>query len=209
MKNFDDLEKNDGRFTFEQVVEKVGIEVPAGQLLPGRIYSLVVESPVLDLNEETISQINFGRDYYDLAPIGLNLYTNNFKEISLFLNFKVIPPNVLNKLLEAHRYFCGKNGLANLYDSNKNLIDLKKRNNLDQRLYFTPSKILSDMLGLESLNYAINKYDNELIKSRRLIDWDDIGMLVNLAKSTTGIFPQPANLQRIYENFLQSSINKF
>ena len=206
MKSFADLEKNNGRFSYSEIAAS-GIPQTRGQYLPGRIYSLKIQSPIPNLNEETVPLINGGRQYYDLNPVGLNLFTENFKEVSVFINFKVIPPNILSKLLEGFYYFASKNGLQNLYRDGK-LIDLKERSLIDQRFYLMPPSILVQILGLQSLSYAINKYNNDQIIEATLIDWDQFGMLVNPKVSTTGLFPEPFNIATVYEDFVQNSINQ-
>lgn len=207
MKSFAELEKNNGRFSYEELASELGIAQTRGQYLPGRIYSLNIQSPAANLDEETVNLLTNGKGYYDLNPIGLSLFTDNFKEITVFLNFRVIPPNILSKILEGYYYFAGKNGLANLFKDGK-LIDIKERSLMDQRFYFIPPSIIVQLLGLASLNYAINKYNNDQIISARLIDWDQLGMLVNPKVSARGIFPEPANIARVYEDFVQNSINQ-
>lgn len=210
MKSFADLEKNNGRVSFDELFAdpKIGISQNRGQYLPGRIYSLQIRSPAANLNEEKVMELNNGRKYYDLNPVGLSLFTENFKEVSVFINFKVIPPNILAKLLEGYYYFASKNGMANLYREGK-LIDIKERTLLDQRFYFTPASILVQLVGLASLNYAINKYNNDQIIEAKMIDWDKFGMLVNPKASISGLHPQPINIDSVYEDFIKNSINKF
>lgn len=206
MKSFADLEKNNGRFSFSEIAAN-GIPQTRGQYLPGRIYSLKIQSPVANLNEEAVMTLNNGRRYYDLNPVGLSLFTENFKEISVFINFKVIPSNILNKILEGYYYFASKNGMANLFREGK-LIDIKERSLLDQRFYLVPPALLTQIMGLASLNYAINKYNNDQIIEARLIDWDQFGMLVNPRISTLGLYPEPINIASVYEDFVENSINQ-
>jgi hypothetical protein len=206
VKSFSDLEKNNGRFSYSEVAAK-GISQTRGQYLPGRIYSLRIQSPVANLTEDVVYELSGGRNYYDLNPFGLSLFTENFKEVSVFINFKVIPPNILSKLLEAYYYFASKNGLQNLYREGK-LIDLKERSLLDQRFYLMPPSILVQILGLQSLGYAINKYNNDQIIEATLIDWDQFGMMVNPRVSTQGLYPEPVNIAAVYEDFVENSINQ-
>ena len=207
MKSFAELEKNNGQYAYEQITEMVGVSQSRGQYLPGRIYSLAIQSPFANLREEEVALLNNGRQYYDINPVGLNLYTENFKEVTVFLNFRVIPPNVLAKLLEGYYYFSSRNGMQKLFKEGK-LIDLKERSLLDQPFYFIPPSILTKLLGLANLNYAINKYNNDQIISAKLIDWDHFGMLVNPKVSTRGLYPDPINIASIYEDFVQNSINQ-
>jgi hypothetical protein len=207
LKSFAELEKNNGRFTYEQLSEKVGIPQNRNQYLPGRIYHLAIQSQFANLTEDVVNTITGGKGYYDLNPIGICLFTENFKETTVFLNFKAVPPTVLSKLLEAYYYFSSKNGLQKLFKDGK-LIDPKERVLLDQPFYFIPPSILVEMLGLESLSYAINKYDNDQIVSARLIDWDQFGMLVNPITSTRGLYPEPVNIAKVYEDFIQNSLKQ-
>ena len=207
MKNFNELEKNNGQYSFSEVSEKLGLVQTRDKYIPGRFYSLKIKSPVPDLTDEIVPLLNFGRPYYDLNPIGLSLFNENFKKVTVFLNLKVIPPNILSKLLEAYYYFSKQNGLSNLFQNGK-LIDLNERRLLDQKFYFLPSTILSQVLGLKNINYAINKYNNDSILEAKLIDWDNYGMLVNPRLSTNGLFPNPINMSNIFEDFIQNSVKQ-
>lgn len=204
MKSFTELEKNNGRFTYDQVSSQYGIPINRTKYLPGRIYSLTVKSPLADLREEYIPEVNNGKNYYDLNPIGLSFFTENFKEISIFLDFKVIPPTILSKILEAYYFFSVKNGLSSFY-KNGNLIPLNERQLLDQRLYFITPSILSELCRASNFNYAINKYNNDQIIEARLIDWDNLGMLIQPKLSVKGLFPETINLVKVFEDFIDSS----
>jgi hypothetical protein len=65
---------------------------------------------------------------------------------------------------------------------------------------------LSQIVGADNLNYAINKYRIDEIAEARLIDWDQFGMLVNPKISTRGIFPDPINMERVFTDFIENSI---
>ena len=206
LKAFSQLEKNNGESNLIQVAAELGKTPNLILPLPGRIYSLRIKSPLPDLNEETVPLINFNRQYYDLNPVGLCLYNENFRQVCLFLNFKVIPPQILRKLLEAYYELSKQNGLTSLYNQQGELISLEKRQLLDKRFYFLTSTILSNLLGLKSLNYAINKYDTSLIEGIKLIDWDNYGKLVNAKITDIGFYPKPFNVNDMFNAFIESSI---
>jgi hypothetical protein len=122
------------------------------------------------------------------------------------LNLKVIPAVVCNKLLEAYWRFSMLNGLANLFDKEHKLIPLEMRRLIDQRFYLITPTALSTILGVDNLNYAINKYDMDYVLDAKLIDWDKFGMLVNPQFSTDGLYPDPINIMAVFEDFLTKSI---
>ena len=205
MKKFDDIPKNNGNYTFRQVGESFGISQNRSQFLPGRFYYFNIESPLPELDEYSISKLNDGKPYYDLAPCGLVLFHENFKETVLILNLKVIPQQVSQKILEAYYYFSSQNGLSDLFKDDK-LISLNERKLIDKRFYLITTTILSQMLGANSLTYAINKYNIDQIREAKLIDWDNFGMLVRPKFSSFGLFPENLNIEKVFENFIQKSL---
>jgi hypothetical protein len=40
----------------------------------------------------------------------------------------------------------------------------------------------------------------------RLIDWDNFGMLVNPTLSVDGLYPDPINLAKVFEDFLTNTL---
>ena len=188
------------------MAEDSGIPISKDRFLPGRFYSLEVTPEVPELTPEVVSTITNGKPYYDLNPIGLVLFNENWKQTVLILNLKVIPVGVSYKLLHAYYEFSRKNGLENLYLNDK-LISLEERLDLNQRFYHITTTILSNMLGIKNLNYAINKYSMESISNIKLIDWDNFGMLAAPLFSDLGLFPENINMEEIFNDFIQNSIN--
>lgn len=205
MKNFSDIIANNSNSSLIQVVESVGIPQTRDQILPGRMYGFKVMSPVNNLNERTVAELNNGRVYYDLNPVGLTLFHQRFKEFSLILNLKVIPPAASAKLLEWYYAFSQKNGLANYYEKGQ-LIPLDKRRLLDQPFQLITPTDLSILAGVDNLNYAINKYNMDYVAEARLIDWNNFGELIRPKPTTHGLFPDPVNLGKIYEDFITNTI---
>lgn len=205
MQRFEDIAKNNGTQSLYEVAETIGIAQNKSNFLPGRFYSLQVVSPVPDLSEKIIPSLNVGRSYYDLNPIGLVLFHDNWKETVLILNLKVMPPGASATFLEAFYRLAAQNGLARLFKEGK-LLSLEERNTIDQRFYlFTPS-VFSQALRIANLNYAINKYNMDQIAGAKLIDWDNFGKLINPKSSTRGMFPETLNLANVYEEFITNSL---
>jgi len=201
---FDKIEKNNGTSTLYQVAMDKGIVQTRPQVLPGRFYQLKAVSPVVDLNERVVPIISDGKPYYDLYPLGLMLYHDNWKETALILNLKVIPPQAAAKILEAYYAFAMSSGLTNLYRDGK-LIPLEERRTLDLRFYMIPPGLLARLVGANNFNYAINKYNMDLIAEARLIDWDNFGKLIKPRFTSMGLFPETINLQEIYEDFITNT----
>jgi hypothetical protein len=205
VKEFNQLEKNNGTQTLERVAESIGISQTRLQVIPGRFYSFKVKSPIPNLTRESI-QLNFKKPYYDVSPTGLLFFHDNWKETAILLNLKIIPPSIGAKILEAYWNFSKMNGLASLFDREGALISLEQRRLIDQKFYLLTPSIFSNILGANNLNYAINKYNMDDILDAKLIDWDNFGMLIKPLASTTGLFPNPINLSKVYEDFLTNTL---
>jgi hypothetical protein len=208
MKAFSQLEKNNGSLALEQVADAVGINQTRAQLIPGRFYSLKITPPANNLNQEFIVSYTRGKSYLDLNPIGLLLFHQNFVEQAVMLDLRAIPPQASAKILEAYYQFSLQNGLSNLFNRDGALISLDERRLLDQKFYFITTTILSGLVGIDNLYYAVNKYNIDDIISAKLIDWDNFGQLINPRISTYGFFPDPINMAEVFEDFLTNSIQQ-
>ena len=205
MINFNDIPKNNGSLPLNGVAQEYGIVQNRGQVIPGRFYSFRTQSPVPNLNEETVHLIS-GKNYLDLNPVGLLLFHDNWKETALVLNLKVMPPRASAKILEAYWNFSQLNGLNNLFDREGNLRPLEERRLIDNRFYLITPTALSTILGVNSLSYAINKYNLDHVLEARLIDWDNFGQLINPKLTVDGLYPDPINLEKVYEDFLTNTL---
>jgi len=205
VKDFNDISKNNGTLPLNVVAENFGVIQNRSQVIPGRFYSFRTRAEVPTLTEEYI-RYSTGKSYLDLNPVGLLLFHDNWKETALVLNLKVIPPRASAKILEAYWRFSQLNGLNALFDSEGNLKSLEERRLIDQRFYLITPSAFSTILGVNNLNYAINKYNMDQILEARLIDWDNFGMLVNPALTVDGLFPDPINLAKVYEDFLTNTL---
>lgn len=202
---FNKLSKNNGRLPLVNAAEEVGLIQTRAQVIPGRFYKLTARVDVPQITSEWVYQ-KTGKNWIDLDPVGLLLFHDNWKEVALVLNLKVIPPQVQAKVLEAYWNFSKLNGLANLFNQDNQLWPLEERRLIDQRFYLITPTALSTILGVNNLNYAISTYRMDQVISARLIDWDNFGSLVNPAISDYGFYPKPANLAQIYENFLTNTL---
>ena len=203
--DFNKLEKNNGTLPLNAVTEQYGITQNRGQVVPGRFYSFRVVADVPAITESYVYQ-KTGKSYLDLSPTGLLLFHDNWKEVALVLNIKIIPPVIQAKVMEAYWAFSKLNGLSNLFDKENKLLDINERRLLDQRFYLITPTALSTFLGVNNLNYAINNYDMDNIAEAKLIDWNNFGMMVNPKISTHGFYPDPINLAKVYENFLTNTL---
>jgi hypothetical protein len=202
---FNELIKNNGALPLNAVVEQYGITQNRGQVIPGRFYSFKVVPDVPSITESYVYQ-KTGKYYLDLNPTGLLLFHDNWKEVALFLNIKIMPPAAQLKVMEAYWNFSKLNGLSNLFDKDGKLKELSERQLIDQRFYLITPTALSTILGVNNLNYAINNYNMDKVAEAKLIDWDNFGMLVNPKISTHGLYPDPINLGRVYEEFLTNTL---
>lgn len=205
MKDFNDIPKNNSTLPLNVVARDFGIAQKRGEMIPGRFYSLRTQVQVPALTEEYVHAIT-GKNYLDLNPVGLLLFHDNWKETALVLNLKVMPPRASAKILESYWKFSQLNGLNNLFDKEGNLRPIEERRLIDQRFYLITPTALSTILGVNNLNYAINKYNMDQVLEARLIDWDRFGMLVNPTLTVDGLYPDPINLARVYEDFLTNTL---
>lgn len=205
MINFKDISKNNGSLPLNVVSQQFGILQNRGQVIPGRFYSLKTFVQTPDITAEFV-QLHNKRNYIDLNPVGLLLFHDNWKETALVLNLKVMPPRASAKILEAYWKFSNLNGLGNLFNKDGQLLPLEERRLIDNRFYLITPTALSTILGVNNLNYAINKYNMDQVLEARLIDWDNFGMLVNPALTIDGLYPDPINLAKVYEDFLTNTL---
>ena len=213
MKTFEEIEKNDGRLTFEQVAEEgtntnPNLIINRSNLLPGRFYQFTIVPPAVDMTADFISAYTRGKNYIDLNPIGLVFFHENWQEKTIMLDLRVVPPPILEKILHIYWNFSLKHGLSNLFDTTGTLRPLAERQVIDQKFYMITPSLLSELSGADNLYYAINKYSMDDISSARLIDWNQFGMLVNPRLSDRGLLPSPINLAKVYEDFLTNSLNR-
>ena len=159
MKRFDEISKNNGSRTLLEVAQEFGIPQNRAQFIPGRIYSLKIVSQVPEITPEIVPLLSEGKPYFDLNPVGLVLFHENWKETAIIVNLKVLPPAVNVKLLESYYRFASINGLTQVFDKEGNLLPLDSRRLLDLRFYMVPPTLLSTISGLSNINYAINKYN--------------------------------------------------
>lgn len=204
MKPFAQIEKNNGQLSLFEVGRQYGKPQSKSQIIPGRFYLFKIQSPVPALTETLVPQISGGREYYDLSPVGLLLFHENWQQTALVLNLKIMPAPISAKLLEAYYFLSQQNGLASIYEGEQ-LLPLEQRRLLDKRFYLFPPGLLAQAIGANNLNYAINKYKMEDVLQASLIDFDQFGKLVAPRFSPIGLFPETLNVESVFENFIQKS----
>lgn len=208
MKTFDEIEKNNGQLSLLQVAEEHGTPQPRNAILPGRFYALKIISPTPSLGESQVKIISEGKPYYDVMPVGLSLYYENWNStgVVLMLNLRVMPTSASSFLLESYyRKFASIFGLQNLFKEGE-LIPLEERNKpgANQAFYFTPA--FFNGLG-KDLNFVINKYKIDQIAEAKLIDWDKFGWMVKPKFSGTGLFPENLNIVEVFETVNEKLLN--
>jgi hypothetical protein len=209
--SFEDIITNKRERTYSQVFFEFGESIPPTNILPGHFYSLV-NTPQVNINESTIPT-SFGewsktptqyvteKQYFDVNPVGLALYHENWRQRTLIINLKIIPPVFRAKLLAAY-YFISEKFISNLYQNDK-LIPFNERGTLNLPFYGISQAVLQQVSGL-NLNYAINKYRVEDLNTIRFLDWDKFGELPFANIEDRGlIFARGFDLSDIFEVFEQ------
>lgn len=204
---FDKLVKNRGAKTLEQVALDHGTIV-RDIVIPGRFYSLRVEAPVPDLNEAAVNELNYGRGYYDLNPVGLVFYHPNWVESGsiIMLDLRIIPTRISSKILEGYYRAAMQTGLESLWNQNGELKPISERRGLDLPFYSATPSQLAYTIGASGLYFAINTYNRDQIREARLIDWDSFGMLIEPKISQYGLFPTPFNMEEVYSRFIENTL---
>lgn len=209
MIKFEDLITNRSERSFTEISNLYGLSIPRNQIIPGYFYSFKI-IPDFNLNENLIPKYHeewlnnpttfiTDKQYYDLNPIGLLFFNDNFDKIAIILNLKILPPLYRIKLLATY-YFLTKKFIHSLYKDSK-LIPYNERGNLNIPFYSITQSILKEVSEI-NFNYAINKYRMEIIQEVKLIDWDNFGELP-LAKidDSNILFANTYNLLDIFNIF--------
>lgn len=209
MAKFEDIITNRKERNFTQLAYTKAERVNQTQIRPGHFYSFKIV-PSFNLNESMIprtyddwfenpQQYITEKQYYDLNPTGLFLYHDNWRELALVLNLKVIPPIQRAKLLAGY-YFVAEKYISRLYKEDK-LIPFKDRESLNLPLYAITPSVLQQITGLD-LNYSINKYKVEELREIRFLDWNLFGELPYANIDESGImYASNYTLADIFELF--------
>lgn len=209
MANINDLVTNRAERTFSQVFLEHGSTITQNQVRPGYYYQFRIELPNLNENwipdnlelwKENPEAYITEKNYYDLSPAGLLLYHENWKEVALVLNLKVIPPVHRLKTLAAHHFLIEKY-IQQIYQNEKP-IPFNERERINAPFYGVTPSLLRTISGID-LSFAINNYNTEYISNARLLDWDKFGELPYAKVETQGIVLSPgsANLLNVFEVF--------
>jgi hypothetical protein len=213
MIKLDDISTNKRERNFSQSFHEFGVDVSRKDILPGHYYQFTVSVP--NFNPEWIPQNGdeykdnpdayiTNREYYDLNPVGLVFWHNEWNNTALMLNIKVIPPSYRAAVIVAHMNLIEKsleriNALPWIKDRT---IDFYERRKMNSPLLRVTPSILQELTGFK-LEYAISGYKLDKITSAKLLDWDNIGELplANIDERGLAISPGLLGINSIFDNF--------
>lgn len=211
----EDISTNKFERNFSQIVEECGIKVPRNEIIPGNYYSFDIEmvnfnpDRIPNNKEEYDYMVKAGyptinREYVDINPFGPVFYHENWNNVVLQLNLKVLPPKIRSAVVMGH---------INIVENDLDVINalgdgetMKPLEMFKERLRMcavAPSDIES-FLGEIKLGYAINAYKKERINNPRLLEWDKIGEIPQSNIDQRGIFVSRnlINIGGLFEQFL-------
>ena len=219
MKKFEDIISNRAERTISQVFEQSGTSVNRGEMIPAYFYSLSIEIP--NINESWIPRSTqeyrenpegyiTEKQYFDLNPCGLMLHHERWREFSILVNLKPIPPIYRAKLLAVY-YTLARPLIEKLYYSERvdgneveKLLPFKERGTRHLPFYGISQDMLQAASGL-NLNYSINKYNLEAVRNARILDWDKFGELPFAAIDSRAMMTAPniGSIADIFDRFEQ------
>lgn len=214
MAKLSEIITNRAERTFSQSFVQFGSLISKAQIRPGYYYTFNVTIPNLNENwipdnkqiwEENPTYFITEKNYYDLTPTGLLLYHENWKEVALIVNLKVMPPILRSKVINAHHFLIEKyiERLEKRDEKGKiSLIPFNERESLNAPFYGVTPSLLRTVSNID-VSYAINKYRISDITNARLLDWDKIGELPLAKVESTGLIFSPGtqNLAEVFEIF--------
>ena len=200
MIKIEDIVTNKAERNYSQLFDRYGHRVLRTEILPGHYYNLNISIP--NFNENWIPRTEeewndnpdayiTNREYYDMSPVGPLFYHDNWKEVALILNFKVIPPKYRPAIMQAHLNLIEQSlERINWFDKNVPTTTLQDRRDLNLPLYRVTPNMLQELTGLK-LGWAISGYKLDRISNAKLIDWDNIGELPYANVEIKGIAMSP------------------
>lgn len=211
----EDISTNRFERNFNQIIEESGIRIPRNEIFPGNYYSFEIESTnfnpdrIPNTKEEYDYMVEKGyptvnRQYVDLNPFGPVFYHENWNNVVLQLNLKVLPPKLRSAVVMSH---------VNITESDLDRINafnddetMKPYEMFKEGLRICAVKpsILESLLGEIKLGYAINAYKKERINNPRLLEWDKIGEIPQASIDSRGVFVSRnlINIGGLFEQFL-------
>ncbi len=189
-------------------------------LIPGHLYALSID-PGFQISPEYIpynereykddidKKINITKKpYYDTMPIGIALRLNNENYQSI-LNLKLMRPAYRRLILESYYNLMGlKNNFIEPYvkdDLTKIVKPIIER--IRDQSYLEPylavnEGFMKNCVG-SSVKFAVKNYEINSIKNVRILDWNSLPKIYNMAISDRGITlnPKIGGLDQIFEIF--------
>jgi len=202
------------------IVETKGMAVSPNEIFPGHLYYLGIDPgfqitpDVIPLNlqeyqENKGKKINITKKpYYDTMPIGiaLNLNNENYKSI---LNLKLIPPNYKRLILDSYYNIMEiKNEFIGKYikeDLSKIEVPIGER--IRNTSYLQPFLAVTESFMKQvvraDVGFAIKNYEINSIKNVRLLDWNALPDVYNMAITDRGMTfnSQIGGVQEVFSMF--------
>lgn len=217
MIKLEDIVTNNRERNFSQSIEEYGVMVGRNDILPGHYYSFDVPIPNFNENwiprskdewEENPSAYITNRNYYDMNPVGLVFFHDNWKNVALMLNLKVIDPRRRSNIIMTHLNMIEDN-LDRLYvfDKDEETIPFKDRRGMNLPLFRIAPSHLETRTGMK-LGYAISGYKLDKISRARLLDWDHIGELpmANIDQRGLAMSPGAYDITSLFTAFENNNI---
>lgn len=204
---------NKGERNFSQIMDEHGSQVSKDQIFPGSYYSFEIPIPNFNPNWVPNSDEEYSKNpdafitnkqYYDLNPFGPVFAHENWQNVVLHLNLKILPPEIRSKVVMAH---------VNLIKDDLEKIDFfskdpKKLTPLEMikmgglRMFLVKPSNLEALTGVK-LGYAINAYRIEKINKPKILEWYKIGEIPAARIDTRGlaIASELVNVAGLFEQF--------
>lgn len=217
MIRLEDIVTNNRERNFSQSIEKYGVMVGRNDILPGHYYSF--EVPIPNFNENWIprskdewtenpSAYITDRNYYDMNPVGPIFFHDNWMNVALILNLKVIDPRRRVNIIMTHLNMIEEDlNRLHVFDKDSDIIPFKDRKGMNIPLFkITPSH-LEIRTGMK-LGYAISGYKLNNISRANLLDWDKIGELpmANIDQRGLAMSPGTLDITSLFTSFENNNI---
>lgn len=201
MIKIEDISTNKGERNYTQSFNEYGIDVSRSDILPGHYYSLDIMIPNFNRNwipanedawKESPESYITNREYYDMSPVGPIFYHDNWKNVALILNLKVVHPKFRPMIMQSHLSLIEESlNKINWNDSESPIVDLYERRKMNLPLYRVTPSMIQDLTGLK-LGWAVSGYNLNKITRAKVMDWNNIGELPYSNIDTRGLMTSPS-----------------
>jgi hypothetical protein len=208
----ENISTNNGDRNFSQIIQESGFQVPINQIFPGSYYSF--ELPVPNFNSGWVPNSDeeyaknpdayiTNKQYYDLNPFGPVFAHENWKNVALQLNLKVLPPAVRSKVIMAHINLIKEDlEKINFFSKEPKKISPVEMVKMGLRMFMIKPSNLEALTGVK-LGYAMNAYKIEKINKPKILEWYKIGEIPQARIDTRGlaIASDLVNIAGLFEQF--------